>query len=67
MNSTARAAFNLGYASTVVASATATRPLADPCTGETLEAAVLKKRLWHVYIEIDEVYQVYMKAILYII
>lgn len=30
VNSTARGAFNLGYASTVVASATATRPLAGP-------------------------------------
>eukprot|EP00439_Symbiodinium_sp_Y106_P014816 s587_g2.t1 len=43
VNSTARGAFNLGYASTVVASATATRSLADPITGEPVEAALLKK------------------------
>ena len=43
VNSTARGAFNLGYSSTVVASATATRSLADPITGEPVEAALLKK------------------------
>ena len=43
VNSTARGAFNLGFASTVVASATATRSLADPITGEPVEAALLKK------------------------
>lgn len=34
VNSTARAAFNHGYANTVVANATATRPLANPTGGE---------------------------------
>ncbi len=39
VNSTARGAFNLGYAPTVVASATATRPLPGP-TGVVSSAAV---------------------------
>ena len=43
VNSTARGAFNLGYASTVVASATATRSLADPLTGEPVEAYIPPK------------------------
>ncbi|MGV0835862.1 cysteine hydrolase family protein [Mycolicibacterium thermoresistibile] len=41
VNSTARGAFNLGYAPTVVASATATRPLAGPDTA-TVPAAALQ-------------------------
>ncbi|BBZ32388.1 cysteine hydrolase family protein [Mycolicibacterium confluentis] len=40
VNSTARGAFNLGYASTVVAAATATRPLPNPAGGEVPAAAV---------------------------
>ncbi|SEH70296.1 Nicotinamidase-related amidase [Mycolicibacterium rutilum] len=40
VNSTARGAFNLGYAPTVVAKATATRPLPDPTGGELSAAAV---------------------------
>jgi nicotinamidase-related amidase len=40
INSTARGAFNLGYAPTVVAAATATRPL--PVTGEVVSAAALQ-------------------------
>jgi nicotinamidase-related amidase len=40
INSTARGAFNLGYASTVVAGATATRSL--PMTGELVSAASLQ-------------------------
>jgi nicotinamidase-related amidase len=44
VNSTARGAFNLGYAPTVVASATATRPLPGPTgvvSSEALQAASL--------------------------
>jgi nicotinamidase-related amidase len=41
VNSTARAAFNLGYAPTVVASATATRALPS-VTGETVPATVIQ-------------------------
>ncbi len=41
INSTARGAFNLGYAPTVVASATATRPLPGP-DGSTVSAAALQ-------------------------
>ncbi len=41
INSTARGAFNLGYAPTVVASATATRPLPGP-DGDTVPAAALQ-------------------------
>ena len=41
VNSTARAAFNYGYAPTVVASATATRALPG-VTGETVPAAVIQ-------------------------
>jgi nicotinamidase-related amidase len=41
VNSTARAAFNLGYAPTVVASATATRALPG-VTGETVPATVIQ-------------------------
>ncbi|MEX7468975.1 cysteine hydrolase family protein [Mycobacterium adipatum] len=41
INSTARGAFNLGYAPTVVASATATRPLPG-VGGETVSAAALQ-------------------------
>jgi nicotinamidase-related amidase len=40
VNSTARAAFNNGFASTVVANATATRPLANPTGGEVSAAAL---------------------------
>ena len=40
VNSTARGAFNLGYTPTVVAAATATRPL--PVTGEVVSAAALQ-------------------------
>jgi len=40
INSTARGAFNLGYTPTVVAAATATRPL--PVTGEVVSAAALQ-------------------------
>ncbi|WP_433288106.1 cysteine hydrolase family protein [Pseudonocardia sp. CA-142604] len=40
INSTARGAFNLGYAPAVVAAATATRPL--PVTGEVVSAAALQ-------------------------
>ena len=39
VNSTARASFNHGYANTVVASATATRPLPGPGFGEEVPAA----------------------------
>lgn len=45
VNSTARGAFNLGYAPTVVASATATRPLpgvgGEPVTASAIQAASL--------------------------
>jgi len=41
INSTARGAFNLGYAPTVVAAATATRPLPGP-DGTTVPAATLQ-------------------------
>jgi nicotinamidase-related amidase len=41
VNSTARGAFNLGYAPTVVASATATRPLPD-VSGDAVPAAVMQ-------------------------
>lgn len=40
INSTARGAFNLGYAPTVVAKATATRALPDPIGGEVPAAVV---------------------------
>jgi nicotinamidase-related amidase len=40
VNSTARGAFNLGYAPTVVAAATATRPL--PALGAEVSAAVMQ-------------------------
>ena len=40
VNSTARGAFNLGYAPTVVAAATATRALPDPIGGDVPAAAV---------------------------
>ncbi|MCV7280479.1 cysteine hydrolase [Mycolicibacterium flavescens] len=40
VNSTARGAFNLGYAPTVVAAATATRPLPGPDGGEVPSEAV---------------------------
>jgi nicotinamidase-related amidase len=40
INSTARGAFNLGYAPTVVAAATATRALPNPAGGEVAAAAV---------------------------
>lgn len=41
VNSTARGAFNLGYAPTVVAAATATRPLPGP-SGEPVSAATMQ-------------------------
>jgi nicotinamidase-related amidase len=41
VNSTTRGAFNLGFAPTVVASATATRDLADP-HGKVVPAATLQ-------------------------
>ncbi|CDO24726.1 isochorismatase hydrolase [Mycolicibacterium mageritense DSM 44476 = CIP 104973] len=41
VNSTARGAFNLGYAPTVVAAATATRPLAGP-DGQAVSASALQ-------------------------
>jgi nicotinamidase-related amidase len=44
VNSTARGAFNLGYAPTVVAGATATRPLPGPTgvvSSDALQAASL--------------------------
>ena len=42
VNSTARAAFNRGYANTVVASATATRAIPDPTTGGEVTAQQLQ-------------------------
>ena len=42
VNSTARASFNHGYANTVVAEATATRPLPGPGSGEEVPAASLQ-------------------------
>lgn len=42
VSSTARSAFNKGYANTVVAGATATRELANPATGETMPAEQLQ-------------------------
>jgi nicotinamidase-related amidase len=42
VNSTARGAFNLGYAPTVVAAATATRALPGPDGGSTVPAAALQ-------------------------
>jgi nicotinamidase-related amidase len=41
VNSTARGAFNLGYAPTIVAKATATRPLPGP-TGESISAQAVQ-------------------------
>ncbi|WP_108682372.1 cysteine hydrolase family protein [Methyloceanibacter sp. wino2] len=42
VSSTARSAFNKGYANTVVAGATATRELANPATGEAMPAEQLQ-------------------------
>ncbi|BAT59908.1 streptothricin hydrolase [Variibacter gotjawalensis] len=43
VEATARAALDLGYKSTVVASTTVTRDLPDPVSGETITAADLKR------------------------
>ncbi len=43
VDSTARAALDLGYSVTIPADCTATRPLTSPVTGETVPAAVLKE------------------------
>lgn len=43
VEATARAALDLGYKSTVVAAATATRDLPDPVSGETISAADVKR------------------------
>jgi hypothetical protein len=45
VNSTVRGAFNLGYAATVVAKATATRPLPLP-TGKVVSAEAVQTRAW---------------------
>jgi nicotinamidase-related amidase len=42
VNSTTRASFNHGYASTVVASATATRSMPNPATGRDVSAETLQ-------------------------
>jgi nicotinamidase-related amidase len=42
VNSTTRASFNHGYASTVVASATATRSIPNPATGRDVSAEALQ-------------------------
>ena len=42
VNSTTRASFNHGYANTVVAGATATRPLPDPGSGNEVSADALQ-------------------------
>ncbi|MGE0719424.1 MAG: cysteine hydrolase family protein [Alphaproteobacteria bacterium] len=43
VSSTARAALDLGWRTTVIADATATRPLPDPTGGDDLDAAILQR------------------------